>query len=503
MRLVQFLGRRETSLAVQSITLTAARFVGFVFTFAIPLVLVRVFSQSEFGVYKQVFLVAVTVMQLLQLGMAPSLYYFVPRDEGGGRKYVMQAAILMSLTGALGGLAVLVGAPIIGRLFDTPAFVFYLPLIALYILIATPARLVSTVPTVHRRSAFAGSVLAASDLVRATAVIAAALIGRSLEAVLWAAIGTEVLRAFGLAVYLRLWGGDSSERPSFRSLVPQLRYALPFAVAMLFELGLDSFHQYYVAASVSASDFAIYAVGLLNVPVLGMMVHSVVEVMIIRASTAYRAGDLEELRRLWRTAVERLAVVILPCWALGQVFAADAIGLLFGMAYLPSVPILRVFLSTLLLLLIVDHGILRATGDTGYVLKALMLGFGASVVALLVLTPKSMMLGAIAAYVVGLLVARLVGLVRVAHRLDVRVWSLVPLRSLARIGAATAGASIAATAAFAIEPTIPRLMAGGVLFAAIYGALVYRWELVPRAELRALLARVPIRRVAGAGAGAS
>ena len=66
--------------------LVAGRGVGFVATFAVPLVLVRLFDQATFGTYKQLFLIYGTLFGLAQLGVAESLYYFVPRrPEEAGR----------------------------------------------------------------------------------------------------------------------------------------------------------------------------------------------------------------------------------------------------------------------------------------------------------------------------------------------------------------------------------------------------------------------------------
>ena len=50
--------------------LTAGRALAFAVTFATPLVLVRIFDQAEFGIYKQLFVVYATFAAIAQLGMA-------------------------------------------------------------------------------------------------------------------------------------------------------------------------------------------------------------------------------------------------------------------------------------------------------------------------------------------------------------------------------------------------------------------------------------------------
>jgi O-antigen/teichoic acid export membrane protein len=231
-RLPDFLGRREDSLAVQSIILTAARIASFAITFGIPIVLVRVFDQTAFGVYKQLVLLLGTAIPILNLGMYASLFYFVPRDEGKGQRYIIQAIGLLTLAGALGGLAVLIGAEAvligadqIGSGLGEGAIRPYLPLLALIIVMSTPAELVNSVPVVDRRPRLAALTMAGNDLLRATAIIATALISRSLTAVLWAVVVAAAVRGLWLLVYVSLRRTDNGLPPSLADLKQQLAYS--------------------------------------------------------------------------------------------------------------------------------------------------------------------------------------------------------------------------------------------------------------------------------------
>jgi O-antigen/teichoic acid export membrane protein len=110
---------------------------------------------------------------------------------------------------------------------------------------------------------------------------------------------------------------------------------------VLFQIGHVKFHQYYIAAEVSSAEFAIYAVGILQVPIVGMLTQSVVEVMLVRMTAAYEKKEFDEMRRVWHSALARLGVLLIPCWVLAQVFAADIIVLLFGDPYVGAVPVFR------------------------------------------------------------------------------------------------------------------------------------------------------------------
>jgi O-antigen/teichoic acid export membrane protein len=72
---------------------------GLVVAFAIPLVLARVFDQAEFGTYKQLFLIYTTLFGLAQIGMAESLYYFVPRETSAAGRFVANSLLALTAIG--------------------------------------------------------------------------------------------------------------------------------------------------------------------------------------------------------------------------------------------------------------------------------------------------------------------------------------------------------------------------------------------------------------------
>ena len=71
------------TLARRAAWLASAKALAFALGFALPLILVRTLSQTEFGIYKQVFLLLNTGMTILPLGFAMSAFYFLPRCERG------------------------------------------------------------------------------------------------------------------------------------------------------------------------------------------------------------------------------------------------------------------------------------------------------------------------------------------------------------------------------------------------------------------------------------
>src|SRR3989338_6047486 len=78
-----------------ALLLMSGRAIGFVAVFFLPVVLVRIFDQAEFGTYKQLFLIYSTVYGIAQLGMAESLFYFLPIAPKEAGKYVTNSMLVL------------------------------------------------------------------------------------------------------------------------------------------------------------------------------------------------------------------------------------------------------------------------------------------------------------------------------------------------------------------------------------------------------------------------
>ena len=74
---------------------------GFLATFFIPVVLVRVFDPVDFGTYRQLFLIFTTVFYAAQFGMAESLYYFMPLNPAQSSRYVVNSIVALAAAGVV------------------------------------------------------------------------------------------------------------------------------------------------------------------------------------------------------------------------------------------------------------------------------------------------------------------------------------------------------------------------------------------------------------------
>ena len=79
--------RVELSLSRQSSIILAAKVFGFVLSFFLPVLVVRLMPQDEVGIYRQVFLIVNTAINILPLGMGMRLIFFHERNAIPLAKY--------------------------------------------------------------------------------------------------------------------------------------------------------------------------------------------------------------------------------------------------------------------------------------------------------------------------------------------------------------------------------------------------------------------------------
>jgi O-antigen/teichoic acid export membrane protein len=454
--------------------LVGGRAVGFVAAFAIPIVLARVFTTSEFGTYKQLFLLFSTLYGVAQLGMAESLYYFLPRNTGDDGRQVGNAIVTLAVAG-LGCLALLwVTRVPIAAMMGNSEISDYLALLGLLLALMLVTTVFEIVMISRHQHIKAAVTYATSDLVRTALFVIPALGFRSLYGVLVGAAAFGILRLVAMLVYLRREFGDDLR---FDVVVcrRQLAYALPFALAVGIEVVQLNFHQYIVAARFSAAVFAVYAVGCLQIPLVDLVMTSTVSVMMVQMAGHASSGDRRAALSLWHDTVYKLAALIFPLAVFLIVAARPVIVALFTVRYLASVPIFMVWTLTILPAAFAVDGVLRVYAQTRFLLVMNIIRFALVVVLIGPLLSGLGLVGAVLVTLLATSLAKVVGAMRIARLLGAGVADAVPWGRLAGVTVRALGAAVPTAwivHSVALRPIILVPIAGAAYFAA-YAVLSY------------------------------
>jgi O-antigen/teichoic acid export membrane protein len=450
--------------------LVVGRSVGLAASFAIGIVLARLFDPAVFGTYKQFFLVYATLYGVLQLGMAESLYYFVPRQSQHTGRYVANAIAMLTAAGLLGTLGLYLAREAIGG-WLTPELAGYVVPLGLFLTFTLASTVLEIVMVSRHRHLTAAVTYALSDIVRTALFVIPALAFTTLRAVFIGATVFAGLRmAATLAALWREFGPDL--RIDLSLWRQQLRYALPFALAVGIEVILINYHQYVVASRFDTATYAVYAIGCLQIPLFDLVMTSTVNVLMVRMANAERG---RAALALWHDTVTRLAFLLVPLAVFLIISAQSLIVGLFTTTYAASVPIFMVWVLTMVPGVLAVDAVLRVYAQTRFLLIMNLVRF--AVVAGLIggFLNTFGLLGAVGVTVVAMAVVKGMGVVRIAQLLHVGPREALPW---ARLIGITALAGIAALPVLWLQAQVTwhpivTFLAGGSLYVTSYALLSY------------------------------
>lgn len=449
------------------------------------------------GTYGAVWTLGNTLIPLFLLGFPTTFLYFFPRlGRPGQQQLLLRAGLCLAVSGvALAGLLQVAG-PHLSRLLDqgegsaAGELGQYLGAFLPYAAFWVAGGLVEPALVAAGRARWQAWTSLGVALGQLGIAALAAGFHWGVREVLWAfsVLGGLRLAAGNVLVWRSV--GGVSQRAGEAGMGAFLRYSLPVALGDVVGSLARAVDRLVVLSFFAAQTFACYDLGAVEVPV-SVLLASATTVLIPQVSALYARGETGQIAELWAGAVARLALVVLPLFALLFALAGPLVGLLYPAQYQQSVWVMRVFLLALPLRCAIYNPLLVGMGRARW---ALWVGVGDLVVNLglsllltrLLLTalPDWAFLGPALATVFStyLQVGVLVWLIAGQLRLGVR--RLMPWQQLGRVSGWCAAAALAAWL-LTLAP-LPQL-AGLVLAAAAFGVVVL-WG--SRPEDRAVFTRL-------------
>ncbi len=471
--------------------LMCGRMLSFAATFFIPVVLVRVFNQAEFGTYKQLFLIQSTLYLVAQCGMATSLYYFLPRAPEFSGRYIANSLLFLGGVGLAACVALAAAAPTIARWMNNPSLSRYLIWIAPYLFLMTLASALEMVLISRHRYGWASAAYALSDLARAASFILPALFFGQLVWLLKGALIVAALRVVAtLFYYKKEFSGTL--RPDYSLFKSQLGYAVPFGMAVLLEIVQGNLPSYVVSYLTNPATFAIFAVGCLQIPLVDFAASPTSDVMMVRMQEWLALSKLSAVVEIWHDTTWKLALLFFPLVALVAVAGRDLILLLFTAKYLASVPIFIAWASMILLAPLQVDGVLRVFAETRLIL---VLNF-VRVVLIAGLMKWSLslfgLIGPVLVIILALFVFKVAGVYRMKALFQVTTADLLPWRKLSSIAVASALAALAARGSQLLVHVrlFQELLLTGIVFSITYALLIWTFELRQSPMGIAIVARI-------------
>jgi O-antigen/teichoic acid export membrane protein len=464
-------------------------------------VLARLVAKPEIATFQQMGLIYALVSPVLLAGVPAALLYYVPRSVLPRERHawVMRAYVVLGGMGLASALAVVALRHPLAALFSNPdlapALVWYSPAVFFaFIMSIAPPTLVAYGR--HRSVAVLNGLVGITTM---TSVVVAALLsptGRGLATAL--STSAALVAAASVLSVRRATGVKLTDLSSRSGNVKRLlSYGLPLAATGLAGTLGYQFDRVVVGVTFSPSEFAVYALGAVELP-LGLLVAAAVSnVLIPRLTVLWVHGDQANMIALWREAMRKTSLILLPVFVFAMAMSADLVHVLYGSDFSESIDVFRVYLF-LLPLRIATWGLIpSAIGRTRVHLWASILILGANAVIAIVLVGPLGLIGPALAAPLATAAAAAYYVIRIRSLAGVTVRDLIPVRNLA----GTVGVSILAAAPLlAIRdlaaPSSIRLLVAAITFSVVAPVALRRTKQISDDDwkrLRRVIGRWPRR----------
>ncbi|HWC77687.1 MAG TPA: lipopolysaccharide biosynthesis protein [Blastocatellia bacterium] len=471
--------------------LALAKGLAFALAFPLPLVLVRGLSQTDFGVYKQFSQVMLTMLGLLSLHVGWTAFFFFPRYPDKKPQIVMNVMAFYLALGLPVALLFAVYPRVVTLVFKSDALVPFVPLLGFAILFWLVSAFLETVTVADRDTRTASVFIVALQLIKSALLMVSAVVFAELGAVLWAVVIHAGLQCVALFWYLRRRYGSFWRAFDWPLLKSQLANALPFGVGGIVYATQVDLHNYFVGHYFEPAEFAIYAVGCFQLPVLTLLLESVSSVLMPEVARLQVEGDRTAIVSLWAAAVRKLALFFVPACAFLFVMRHEFIVALFTKAYEGAVPVFSVSLAGILLTMALTNPMLRSFDQFRYFrLKLYAVLLPLTCAALYAGIHLAGMLGAIIAVVAIQSLDLTITVSVIGRHLGVPARELRRLSPILRVAGA---AGVAALASFAVRPAfaslrpLVSLAAGAAIFGLVYLAVALATGAINASERVALI----------------
>ncbi|MEK7389366.1 MAG: oligosaccharide flippase family protein [Elusimicrobiota bacterium] len=437
----------------------------------LPISLVRILSPDQIGRYKIFFLyTTLSAALFLTAGFSNGLYHWMgnyPQTKPQIRQswtWCLALVMFFSLSG-------LIFAEPLARYFQFSVIDFNI------FMLVTPFAIAAGFfedLMIARGDIWRGSWYSSGfNLVRTSAIFAAAWWTREIEFVLWAYVGVSLLKSLSGWLILSKTG-ELTPLFSMKESRDVFRYAVPVSLAALAGIGLTNIDQMILSFRLSPAEFAFYAMGCLSIPPLDILETSVNRILIPRMARASGEGDQQKVARLFAQAVGELWLFLLPA-AVGLIlFSKPIVLILFTEKYAAAANYLQFFALAYLFMAIPFNSLARARADGAWILKTTLLSAPISLLAVFLSASRWGAMGALLSMLSTTLGLRLYALTYARRCLNLPYSSFLPFRDLlTQLGAALVASGISLGLRPFFHDSRMWFFVAGPIFPMIYFCLTY------------------------------
>lgn len=348
--------------------------------FVLPLILVRVLTKNDYGLYAQYNVILSFCTVFFSFGLSSELYYSYPLADKREKRILVFQSLMMLFVAGVTAMFILYIPSVKDYFIADDSLTNYYAYLAIAVLLSVPEILITSLYVLNNDNRTSATFLPLMTVLRVLLILILYWMYPQVETVFIAIIFVSLIKLFYVVMYAHKVMNKNGKGEIFdiRILKSQLRYSIPLGFASSVRILVQQLDKLIILSFVSPAIYAIYSIAFYGVPGLTQVYLSISQVYIPRMSVAYKEKNLNELIGLYHSMVSKTLSYTVPIIFIIILFADPIVPFVFSNKYTESIPYFQIYLLTFIVSSIGCGNILRATGETrrslmAYVYTALIM----------------------------------------------------------------------------------------------------------------------------------
>lgn len=353
-------------------SLVTGQMLSLILGFVLPLILVRVLTKNDYGLYAQYNVILSFCTVFFSFGLSSELYYSYPLANKREKRILVFQSLMMLLVAGVIAVFILYIPSVKDYFITDDSLTSYYAYLAIAVLLSVPEILITSLYVLNNDNKTSATFLPLMTVLRVLLILMLYWMYPQVETIFIAIIIVSLIKLFYVVMYVYKVMNKNGKGEIFdiRILKSQLRYSIPLGFASSVRILVQQLDKLIILSFVSPAVYAIYSIAFYGVPGLSQVYLSISQVYIPRMSVAYKEKNLDGLIGLYHSMVSKTLSYTVPIIFIVILFADPIVPYVFSGKYAESIPYFQIYLLTFIVSSIGCGNILRATGETKHSLMA-------------------------------------------------------------------------------------------------------------------------------------
>jgi len=359
----------KISLTKEAFILMIGKSLAMLFNIFLPIVLVRLLTKSEFGLYKQFLLVFFFSTIFIQLALKSSLYYYFYRGENRD-KLITNTITLIFVCGSTCALVLNFIPHVLGGAVALENYSQFVLLASLYCIFQTIAEIWDDIFILEKKPKYAAARNSIFAILDTFVVLILVYCYRSVMVAFWGLVLMSFVKFICFSLHLHKNYKFSYRNFSKSLLIKQIKYSFPLFINSICGALFGRGDRLAVSLFFPTSTFAIYSVGTTQVPVVKIFRQSITNLLSRVFAERHSVQEFDKILLIWHNSIRKLGIVLVGVCALLSSVSVELITFFFTDNYIGSAGIFSIFILQIPLQAFTGlDAILRAFNENYFLLR--------------------------------------------------------------------------------------------------------------------------------------